>query len=206
MKNLNFNILKLVLLLIIIPNVLAEQIDFNRAIFDIDKDNVHLINTLDINLDGDLEFEINLPSNFSNLEIKSGSDGLSYTFRDGKAVAGLNKNINQIIVEYDTKNLIKENSFVVDFESPLESKFVFLEVWIDEDYVAERINPEAEEIIKEEGKVKIRWMFKDFNEDKRVIVFFNEKSNLGYFIMPVFALIVVIYLIVSKRRFKTQAI
>ena len=97
--------------------------------------------------------------------------------------------------------MLKENSFVIDFESFLPSKFLFLEVWVDENYVAEKINPEAEEIIKEDGKIKIKWMFKDFSDNKRIVVLFNEKSNLGYFIMPVFALIVVIYLVINRRKF-----
>ena len=191
---------RLILFLILVPNVLAEQIDFNRAIFDIDDSNTHLTNVIDFHLDKDIGFEINLPSNFDNLSVKSGGENLDYIFRDGKAIVGLSKNTNQIITEYDTKDFLKENKFVMDFESFLPSKFLFLEVWIDENYVAEKINPEAEEIIKEDGKIKIKWMFKDFSDNKRIVVLFNEKSNLGYFIMPVFALIVIIYLAINRRK------
>src|SRR3989344_5154262 len=183
---------RLILFLILVPSVLAEQIDFNRAIFDIDDSNTHLTNVIDFHLDKDIGFEINLPSNFDNLSVKSGGEDLDYSFNDGKVIVEIKNN---------TKDLLKENSFVIDFESFLPSKFLFLEVWVDENYVAEKINPEAEEIIKEDGKIKIKWMFKDFSDNKRIVVLFNEKSNLGYFIMPVFALIVVIYLVINRRKF-----
>ena len=191
---------RLILFLILVPSVLAEQIDFNRAIFDIDDGNTHLTNVIDFHLDKDIGFEINLPSNFDNLSVKSGGENLDYSFNDGKVIVEINNNTKEIIVEYDTKDLLKENSFVIDFESFLPSKFLFLEVWVDENYVAEKINPEAEEIIKEDGKIKIKWMFKDFSDNKRIVVLFNEKSNLGYFIMPVFALIVIIYLAINRRK------
>ncbi len=204
MKNLNkvHNYMRglILVFLIFAPNVLAEQIDFNRAIVNIENGNVHYINTIDLHLDNSLSFEVNLPANFDNLSIKNGEEKIGYIFRDGKAVLDLDKKINQIIVEYDTKDFLRENSFVIDFESPLVSKFVFLEVWIDERYVPEKIEPEAKEIIKEDGKVKIKWMFKDFKESKRIIVLFNEKNNLGYFVMPVFALIVILYLIISRKN------
>lgn len=191
----------ILLFLVIVPGVLAEPIDFNRVIFEVDGEKVHLTNIIDFHLDEDIGLEISLPNSFDNLKITSGGEELDYIFRDGKAIVGVGSSTSQIIVEYDTKDFLKENSFVVDFNSPLGTKFVFLEVWIDENYVAEKINPEAREIIKEDGKVKIKWMFEDFNDGKRIVVLFNEKSNLGYFIMPVFALIVIIYLMINRRKF-----
>lgn len=189
-----------VLLLVLLPGVFANQIDFNRAIFDVEEDNVHLTNTIDFHLEDDIGLEINLPTNFDNLIVKSGGDELDYIFRNGKVVVGIGKNTNQIIVEYDTKDYINENSFVVDFSSPLDSKFVFLEVWLDEEYAVEKISPEAKEVRKEDGRVKVIWRFEDLKENKRIVLLFNEKSNLGYFVMPVFALIIIIYLIISRRK------
>ena len=45
---------RLILFLILVPSVLAEQIDFNRAIFDIDDGNTHLTNVIDFHLDKDI--------------------------------------------------------------------------------------------------------------------------------------------------------
>lgn len=186
---------------VLIPSVIAEPIDFNRGVYDFNGDVTHFKNIINFHLDNPAKTEISLPDSFDNLSIKNGEEILYYNFVNGKAVIdSLNEN-SEITIEYDTNEFVKDGIFVADFKTPYFSNFAFLEFWINEDYVLKKISPDAREIIKEDGKTKVKWQLQNLEKEIRLFAVFEKKNNWGYFVMPVFTLIVIIYFLINRKKF-----
>ncbi len=186
---------------VLTPVALAEPIDFNRAVYDFNGDITHFKNVITFHLDNPAKTEISLPDSFDNLTIKNGGKILDYNFVNGKAEIDVLNGNSEIIIEYDTNEFVKDEIFVADFESPYFSNFVFLELWIDDDYVLKKISPDAREIIKEGGKVKVKWQLQNLEKNSRLFAVFEKKNNWGYFVIPVFTLIVIIYFLINRKKF-----
>ena len=184
---------------VLAPVAIAGPVDFNRAIYDFNGDVTHFKNVINFHLDNSAKIEISLPNSFDNLSIKNNEKILDYDFIDGKAVIDVFGS-SEITIEYDTNEFVKDGSFVADFETPYFSNFAFLEFWFNDNYVLRKISPDARGVIKEDGKVKVKWQLQNLDKGTRLFAVFEKKNNLGYFVMPIFTIIVIIYFLINHRK------
>ena len=175
-------------------------------------------NEIIFHLDKDVNLEIPLPINYDNLVIELAGEIITPEIEDNKIKLNVPKESNMLIVKYKTSDFLEKSSknfFVAEFENPLEATFVFFELKLPEGSVLDKpvdqgksAYPDPKEITSDGQRIIIKWQLEQVKKNDKIAIFVTYKDsgvNLGYFIIPIFTLILIIgYLVLKKPKIKKE--
>jgi len=193
--------LLLVFLLLLPISLGVAPIDFNVVSYNVVDDKVYVREEIHFHLDGDTEMEILLPEKYNDLSIDSGGERMEYNVENNKAILVLPESVNQLVVEYNTRDFLDNGEFNTEFENQLDARFLFLEVSLPGNSVVKNINPEAREILNEDNRVKVKWREQDVvkGDKSEISLSYSKRSNIVYFVIPALTIVVVVYYFVARK-------
>jgi uncharacterized membrane protein len=203
----------MLLFFFLLPVTVAAPVDFNVVRYEILQDEVYVKNDLNFHLTEDIEIEIPLPKKYSDLTIKLDDETLEFAVVNNKVNISAPVGSKQLVIEYKTKDFLEKADkkfFLTEFETQLDSIFVFFELKLPEGSVLDTpINegksayPDPLEISSDGQKIIIKWQKQSVQKGDKTAIFVtyrdNRENNLIFFVIPVLIIIGILGYFLAKK-------
>lgn len=204
-------------LLMLLPAVQGLSIDSNIITYDIAENTVRVKQNLQITLEKPETVNLQIPYKYNRLNILVDNEEINYSIEKNILILNLNPENKNILLEFETKEYLEfsnKNLFIVEFTTPVISKFVNIEVLLPPGYVLDKpiedgksVYPDPTSIVSDGQRIILKFERNNLEENIPILIAFKSNTNLTYFIAPFVAIIAFLaYFIMKKPKLITKTI